>query len=173
MAARTPRAAQAAQFCILRVCCARGAPSSQARVLLECDRGELGQAHELTHVPPRRVDLDLPNVRVAPVLVVGQDGHLDEVCPQRRLRARIVRRRFARRQNGHPATWLVELFDVDLLQVVERRPSTDRYLRWRVALIEFEVRVNLDLVNAHLLVELDVDQVWLRAVRSAGRGGGE
>ena len=53
--------------------------SPQHGVLLEGDGAELLLHHLLAEVPARRVDLDLPDVRVAPVLVVGEDGHLDEV----------------------------------------------------------------------------------------------
>eukprot|EP00326_Haptolina_ericina_P019414 CAMPEP_0181181820 /NCGR_PEP_ID=MMETSP1096-20121128/7544_1 /TAXON_ID=156174 ORGANISM="Chrysochromulina ericina, Strain CCMP281" /NCGR_SAMPLE_ID=MMETSP1096 /ASSEMBLY_ACC=CAM_ASM_000453 /LENGTH=172 /DNA_ID=CAMNT_0023270355 /DNA_START=396 /DNA_END=910 /DNA_ORIENTATION=+ len=63
-----------------------------------------------------------------------------------------------------PPAGFVQLLHVDLLQVVERRACSDRNLRRRVALVVFEVSVDLDLMDPHLLWELDVDEVWLGAV---------
>ena len=62
---------------------AAAAVSSEACVLLEGHRVELGEAHVLAHQPAWCVDLDLADVGVAAVLVVGEDGDLDEVGAQR------------------------------------------------------------------------------------------
>lgn len=149
-------------------------------------------AHVLPEVSAWSVNLDLSDVRVAAILVVGQDGHLDKVRAQHLCLAVLAAlwRGFARRQDGHPTARLVELLDVDFLQVVERAADADRDLRWRVALIELEVRVDYNLVDAHwkkhkrmigvssscgqgrksgmllrtLFVELNVDEVRLRSV---------
>ena len=51
------------------------------------------------------------------------------------------------------------------LQIVKRAADADRDLGRRVALVELEVGVDDDLVHAHLLVELDIDQVRLWTVR--------
>ena len=117
----------------------------------------------LAHLAARREDLDLADVRVAAVLVVGEDGDLDEVGRAHRRADRVGRALgVGRRQDRHPAARLVELLHVDLLEVVEGGAGADRDLRRRVALVELEVGVDPDLVQPHLRVELDVDEVRLR-----------
>ena len=116
----------------------------------------------LAHQSAWRVDLNLADVGVAPVLVVGQYGHLDKVCTKHAAVCRLL----ARRQDGDPTARLVELLDMDLLQVVEGAARADRDLRGRVALVQLEVSIDDDLVDVHLLVKLDVDQVRLGTVRS-------
>ena len=46
------------------------------------------------------------------------------------------------------------------LQIVKVGSAANRYLRWRVGFIEFEVGVDLDVADRGLSLELDVDQVW-------------
>ena len=46
------------------------------------------------------------------------------------------------------------------LQIVKVCPAADGYLGWRVGFVKFEVRVDLDIANRGLPLELDVDQVW-------------
>ena len=48
-----------------------------------------------------RTNLDLPNVRVAPILVIRKDGHLDEVGTQRALlTGLLLGRAYGWRQDG-------------------------------------------------------------------------
>ena len=99
------------------------------RVLLECDGGKLLLAHMVAEVAPGCVDLYLADVRVAAVLVVGQDRHLDEMRAQRLLlTGAFTAAALARRQDRNPSTRLIELLDVDLLQVMEGAAHTDRDL---------------------------------------------
>ena len=51
-----------------------------------------------------------------------------------------------------------------LLQIVKRAPHANRDLGWRVAFIKLEVGVDGYLVHAHLLVELNVDEMGLRPI---------
>ena len=53
----------------------------------------------------------------------------------------------------------VKLFGT-YLQIVKVGSAANRYLRWRVGFIEFEVGVDLDVADRGLSLELDVDQVW-------------
>ena len=55
---------------------------SQARILAKRDCIELREAHVLPHETARSIHLDLPDVRVAAVLVVCENGNLDEVGAQ-------------------------------------------------------------------------------------------
>ena len=77
-------------------------------------------------MPSRRVDFDLSDVRIAAILMVGEDGHLYKVRAQRVDRAVLALR--PRRQDGDPPARLVELLDVYLLQIVERAADADRDL---------------------------------------------
>ena len=128
--------------------------SSDGGILLEGDGAKLVLASDvLAEVAAWRVDLDLPDVRVAPVLVIGQDGHLDKVRAQRLLGLTAalggLRAALAGREDGDPSARLVELLHVDLLQVMEGRAHADRDLRRRVALVQLEVGVDDNLMDAH------------------------
>jgi hypothetical protein len=104
-------------------------PLAHRGILLESDGTEFLLVHVLSEVPARCVDLDLTNMRVAAVLVVGEYGHLDEVRAQCALfAALLLRGAHAGWQNGHPAARLVEFLHVYLLQVMKGAANTNRYL---------------------------------------------
>lgn len=137
-------------LCHQRRAASRSAPSPEHCILLECDGAELLLKHLLTQMSARRVDLDLPNVRIAPILMVREDRHLDEVCSEDLLRPTLAFGGAHRWwQDGDPAAGLIELLDMYLLQVVECAADANRDLGRGVALVELEIGVDGDLVYAH------------------------
>lgn len=63
-----------------------------------------------------------------------------------------------------PAVRLGDALRVNLFQVVHRRSAADGDLLGRVTLVQLVVEVECHLLQRHLLVELNVDQVRLAAV---------
>eukprot|EP00962_Isochrysis_galbana_P011680 scaffold3291_cov109-Isochrysis_galbana.AAC.5 len=141
--------------------------SSQAGELLECYRAEFWHAHMLPHQPSRCVDFDLPYVRVTAILVICKHGHLHKMRAQVPAITGRFGRLFFGRHDRVPSTRLRQLLHVNLLQVVKRGARAYRNLGRSVRLVQLVIGVNGDVVNDHLAVELNVNQVRLRPVRSA------
>lgn len=104
------------------------------------------------------MDPDLSNVRVPSVLVVRDHSNLDHESTDRFV-AHVLDR------DHHPPGGLIEVDYLDLLQVVEVRARPNRDAAGRVALVQFVVRVNVDLVDGRLSLELNVDQMRQLAIR--------
>ena len=109
-------------------------------------------------MPSGRIDLNLPDVSVAPILVVGKHSNLNEMSAEHTALRTVIRCRVTRgAQDADPSTWLGKHLGVYVSEIVERAADTNCNARRRIALVELEVSVDLDFMNAHLLVELDVD----------------
>jgi hypothetical protein len=72
-----------------------------------------------------------------------------------------------RNRNLDPPTRFVELHRVHFLYIVEGGARTDGNIRRCIRLVQFIVGVYFNLLHPGLLVELYIDQVWLRAIRPA------
>ena len=101
-------------------------------------------------------DLDLADVRVSAGMLVLKDGNLHK----HGLYKPILAVEF----ETIPPNRLIEFVRLHLLQLLVAVGYSDRDLRRRVALVCFRVQVNCNLLDLHLLEELDVDEVWLLAV---------
>jgi len=64
-----------------------------------------------------------------------------------------------------PADWVLELDLLDLLQFVEAVGNSNGDLLRSVAFVSLAVQVEGDLLDTSLAEELNVDEVWLLAIR--------
>lgn len=115
---------------------------------------------------------DLSNVSIPAAVLILQYGDLDEHSFNvwfeyyARVRALLLQ------LEVEPADRLLEIYQLHLLQFIERVAHSYRDFLRGVGFIGFEVEVHGDLLDAHLLEELDVDEVWLRAVTLPEGGDG-
>lgn len=102
-------------------------------MLLERDGGEVDRKVDDRdwRIDDRRVDLDLSNVRVATVLVIGEDRDLNEECS--------VLSFVLLQVDDHPAGRLVQLQLLDLLQILKVVAHSNRDPVRRVRFVQFVV----------------------------------
>lgn len=138
-------------------CCA--SKSADAAEGAAADAGEVDLGHT-GHVCllNGRVHLDLAEVGVPPVLVVGQHGNLHEE------RAHGVARRVPG-CNVNPTGGLVQVDGLKLLQVMKAAAHTDGDPVGRVTLVQLVISVDAYSLNCGLAPKLNVHKVWLRPVR--------
>lgn len=127
--------------------------------LLKFDRTKRSELFQRIGRPfRRRVDPNLPHVRVPPVLMVANDGNLDHERPHRNVPYLLDR-------DAHPAGRFAQVHHFDLLQIVEMRPAADRNPARCVALVQLVIGIDIDLTYRGFPGELNVDQVRQLAVR--------
>ena len=98
------------------------------------------------------MNLDLPQVGVSALLVIGHDGDLHHEGPDGSV-VHVLER------DDHPARRFGQLEHFDLLQVVEVGSCAHADLGRRVGLVELEVGVDGHVGQGRLPPELDVDQM--------------
>ena len=104
-----------------------------------------------------RVNLNLTNVCVTSILMVGKNGDLDQKGTDGRL---VVLER-----NHDPTVGFMEFHVLDLLQIMKMITDTNGNSKRSVRFVQFVVCVDAHVLDQHLLLELDVDQVRLGPVR--------
>eukprot|EP00444_Apocalathium_aciculiferum_P022976 CAMPEP_0183428152 /NCGR_PEP_ID=MMETSP0370-20130417/44232_1 /TAXON_ID=268820 /ORGANISM="Peridinium aciculiferum, Strain PAER-2" /LENGTH=223 /DNA_ID=CAMNT_0025612879 /DNA_START=32 /DNA_END=701 /DNA_ORIENTATION=+ len=162
----------------------RRALSPDRRELLQHRRLEL-QLKSLRRPRPRGTGtpgtegLNLPQVSVPAILVVGQNSDLHEMRPHEVQSAANLKvsghTRWHRRSSGlptrlrqsdrNPAFRFFQVNDLNLLQIMVRCPYPDRDARRGVGLVNLEIGVDAQLGHPRFSRKLDVDEMWLRAIR--------
>ena len=105
----------------------------------------------------RTEDLHLPQVGVAALLVVLDDGHLQQEGPHQLL-VHVLQ------WDHHPAAGLLKVHNLDLLEVIEVGADPDGDPGGGVALVQLVVGVDRDGLDGCFPPELNVDEVRQLAV---------